>query len=99
MLAEGSGITIGLAAIILGAVATAWWKLDSRFDDEASARHTLANDLANYKLFVAQNHVTSVALRETEERLINALDKLSARFETMIARIESISSADRRPGR
>ena len=91
MLGENSGITIGFAALILGAVAAAWWRLDSRFDEEADARNKLALDLANYKTFVAQNHVTSQALRETEDRLIAGFDKVTSRLETIVARLDKLA--------
>ena len=91
MLGEGSGITITLAALILGGIAAAWWRLDSRFDEEADARNALAMDLANYKTFVAQNHVTSQALRETEDRLIAGFDKVTSRLETIVARLDKLA--------
>ncbi len=91
MLGDGSGITIGLAALIVGAIATAWWRLDMRFDEESDARNKLAMDLANYKTFVAQNHVTSQALRETEDRLIAGFDKVASRLETIVARLDKLA--------
>ncbi len=102
MLAEGSGITIGLAALILGALAAAWWRVEGRFDDERQARESLAlndqtgrmliqRELQDYKLFVAQNHVTSQALRETEDRLISSFEKVTSRLESIVARLDKLA--------
>lgn len=83
------GWIMAIAAVIgiCGAL-YAWF--EKRLGDEADARLAIERDLAAYKLHVAQHHVTNAALRETEERLINALEKMSARVETMAARIESV---------
>ncbi len=102
MLAEGSGITVGLAALILGALATAWWRVEGRFNDERVARENLAfgdqagrmliqRELNDYKLYVAQNHVTSQALRETEVRLIASFDKVATRLESIVARLDKLA--------
>jgi hypothetical protein len=84
-------ITIGLAVVILGGIAAAWWRLEGRFDEERNARDLLAADLAAYKLYVAQNHVTSQALRETEERLVTAFEKVATRLETIVARLDRLA--------
>ncbi len=102
MLAEGSGITIGLAALLLSALAVAWWRIEGRFSDERTAREALAyndqngrsiiqRELADYKLYVAQTHVTSQALRETEDRLIASFEKVTSRLESIVARLDKLS--------
>lgn len=71
-------------------------------DEERKARERLAQDDANgrmiiyreftdYKLYVAQNHVTSQALRETEERLASSFEKVVARLEMIVARLDKLS--------
>lgn len=75
---------------VLGAGGALYAWFASQMANEREARLDVERDLAAYKLHVAQHHVTNAALRETEERLINALEKMSARVETMAARIESV---------
>lgn len=66
---------------------------------EASARRaeihraldTLERDLADYKLHVERYFVPMATMEKTEERLINSIDKLSARVETLISRMEAVS--------
>jgi hypothetical protein len=102
MLAEGSGITVGLAALILGALAAVWWRIEGKFDAEQSARESLAlndqngrmliqRELQDYKLYVAQNHVTAQALRETEDRLIASFEKVTSRLESIVARLDKLA--------
>ena len=83
---------------VTGAIGGVWWRIEAKFasviEEFRRDRTALANDLArirddlaNYKLYVAQTHVSVPTLKETEERLINAIEKL---FETLVARIEKI---------
>lgn len=99
MLSEGTGITIGLAALISGAIAVLWWRMETRINEghksikdhiakEVSKREVLAGELSDHRLHVERYFVSSQTLEKTESRLINAIDKLSARLETLISRIE-----------
>lgn len=71
-------------------------------EEERKARERVAQDdqnryaimyreFSDYKLYVAQNHVTSQALRETEERLIASFEKITSRLETIVARLDRMS--------
>lgn len=60
--------------------------------NDQNGRMIIQRELSDYKLYVAQNHVTAASLRETEDRLIAALDKLTARLETVVSRIEALSA-------
>jgi len=80
-------IQTGVMVLVAGAGLFGWFSV--QMARERDDRLAVERDLAAYKLHVAQHHVTNVALRETEERLINALEKMSARVETMAARIEN----------
>ncbi len=102
MIAEGSGITIGLAALLLGALAAAWWRVEGRFDDERRAREQLSfndqtgrtliqRELQDYKLYVAQTHVTAEALRATEDRLVASFEKVTSRLESIVARLDRLA--------
>jgi hypothetical protein len=87
---------------ILGGVAGVWWRIEAKLVEEATARKAstdrlweesrrIDRDIADYKLFVERNHVSAAALRETEERLITAVEKLAARMEAIGARLEKMS--------
>lgn len=54
-------------------------------------RQGIRDDLTTFKLYVAQNHVSYAALRETEERLIAAIDKLAGRMEAVVARLDKVA--------
>lgn len=88
-----------VGARIDGVCADAEEKFDeARRDRERAAlndqngRTLLQRELADYKLYVAQTHVTGEALRQTEGRLIDALDKVATRLETVVARIEALQT-------
>lgn len=78
------------AVAVIGVCGALYAWFEKRLGDEEDARLAIERDLAAYKLHVAQHHVTNAALRETEVRLINVLEKMSARVETMASRIESV---------
>jgi plasmid maintenance system antidote protein VapI len=88
---ETSTITIGLALAIGGGIGALWWKMQTGFDEERDARSKLERELSDYKLYVSNNHVSTAALRDTENRLINALEKLAARMETLVSRVEKLT--------
>jgi hypothetical protein len=56
-------------------------------------RHTARTqrELADYKLFVAQNHVSAAVLKDTELRLINAIEKLASRMEAIAEKFDERS--------
>jgi len=60
-------------------------------DREREERLKLERAFADYKVFVSQNHVSAAALRETEERLIAAVEKLATRMENVITRLDKLS--------
>lgn len=95
---------IGLALAVGGGLLSLLWYVTQQIaqerhwreeaDDElAGQRQKLADDLAAYKLYVAQNHVTAQALRETEERLVTAFEKVAGRLETIVARLDRLALA------
>lgn len=61
-------------------------------DKEREERLRVERDLASYKLTVSQSYVSAVALRETEERLITAVEKLAVRMETVVGRLDQLAT-------
>lgn len=88
---EGNTITIGLALALVGGLLTLWWRIEGKFAVEAAARTAIKDDLNTYKTYVAQNHVSAEALRSTEERLISAFDKITARMEQIVSRLDKLA--------
>lgn len=87
---------------IIGAVGSVWWRIEAKLAERfaevstelkavASDLRITQRDLADYKLHVAQNHVSIPTLKDTEERLITAIDKLATRLETIVARLDKIA--------
>jgi hypothetical protein len=92
MIGEGTPISIGLTAIIIGALFVLYFRIEAKFSDAAEKAAQNAKDLSDYKLHVERHFVTGPALEKTEERLILAVDKLTARIETLVGRIETLGT-------
>ncbi|WP_420411586.1 hypothetical protein [Roseibium sp.] len=80
--------------VIIGAVAGAWWFL---FSSNLATRREcqketqqLRQDLAAYKLEVAERYASVDHLKEVENRLVNAIDKLTDKLDTMPDRLSRI---------
>ena len=78
-------------------------------DEERKAREVLAlndqngrliiqRELADFKLYVAQTYVSSISLRETEERLIASNDRLSDSLDKIVNRLDKLSIEMARAG-
>lgn len=80
--ADGT-ITIGLALIILGGLAGLWWRIDAKFGQASDARAALARDLADFKVKVSDERVSISSLKQTEERLVGAMNRLGDRIDRM----------------
>jgi len=83
---------VTLFVLVIGAIATFWWRVEARLSDQDVARALLQRELADYKLFVAQNHVSASALKDAETRLLTAIEKLTATVDKLAERV-----ADGRP--
>ena len=84
-----TGDMVVLFLSIIAAIGAFWWRIEGRLSEQDRARARLQNELAEYKLFVATNHVSAGALRETEQRLIDAVEKLAKRLEAIADRLTS----------
>lgn len=83
-----TGEIIVLFLAVIGAIGGFWWHIEGRLSEQDVARTILQRELAEYKLFVATNHVSAEALKDVEKRLINALEKLADRLEVIAARLD-----------
>lgn len=83
-----TGEMITLFVIVMGLIGGAWWRIEGRLSDQDKERTRLREELAAYKLYVAQNHVSAEALREAEKRLITAIEKLADRLDMIAERLE-----------
>lgn len=88
-------------AILVGG---AIWKIRAQLDDkiEAEADHwrqamaTHQQQHNDFKLEVAQRYASIQHLKDTEDRLVNAINKLEAVITNMPASIAALIKADRR---
>jgi len=85
------GLGGGLYAWFASQIASLRTKIDEDMEAEANARLAIERDVALYKLYVAQNLVTSTKMKETEERLIAAFDKLVTRIDLLGSRMEDLT--------
>ena len=88
---------IFLFLTVIGGIGGLWWRIEARLSMQDDARSTLQRELADYKLFVAQNHVSSAALRESEQRLISAIEKLGNQLEEAVRQLNVLSRTIPRP--
>lgn len=86
-----TGDLVVLMLLVLGGVGGLWWRIEAKFSAADQARTLLQKELAEYKLFVAQNHVSAAVLKDTEQRLINAIEKLASRMEAIAERFDERS--------
>jgi hypothetical protein len=92
MISEASPISIGLVVVIIGALFVLYFRIEAKFGEAKERADLAAKDLGDYKLHVERHFVTGPALEKTEERLILAVDKLTARIETLVGRIENLGT-------
>lgn len=86
-----TGEIVVLFAVVIGGIGGFWWRIESRLSEQDSERSKLKQELSDYKLYVAQNHVSAAVLRDTEQRLIDAIEKLAKRMEAIADRFEERS--------
>ena len=84
-----TGDLVMLLLAVLGGVGGLWWRIEGKFAAAEMERSRLARDLSDYKLFVAQNHVSATALREAETRLITAIEKLADRLDAITEKLDA----------
>lgn len=76
---------------LIGAVAGLYRWISGELARERDERLRIERDLAAYKTFVSQNHVSAAALTQTEERLIAAVEKLATHLESVVARLDKLA--------
>lgn len=84
-----TGDIIWLIIGVLGAVGGLWWRIQARLSAQDRERESLKGDLSEYKLYVERNHVSAQVLKDTEKRLIDAIEKLASRLEAIADRFDS----------
>jgi hypothetical protein len=83
-----TGDLVWLVLGVLGAVGGLWWRIEARLSAQDRERDKLKQELAEYKLYVAQNHVSAAVLKDTETRLINAIEKLTTKMEAIVEKFD-----------
>lgn len=86
-----TGEIVALFVVVIGGIGGFWWRIETRLSEQDRKRGELMKDLSDYKLFVAQNHVSAQVLKDTEQRLIDAIEKLAKRMEAIADRFEERS--------
>src|SRR5579871_694795 len=83
----------GLALAFMAALLGLLWYLTQQLDQERQWREAADREidgkLTDFRLEAARTFATSGAIEKSEERLANALDKVTARLETLASRIET----------
>ena len=90
-----TGEIILLFLALIGAIGGLWWRIEARLTAQDRDREVLQKELNEYKLFVAQNHVSSAALLMTENRLMQALQKLETHLDDAVRQLNALSRTPR----
>jgi hypothetical protein len=85
-------ISLAVCAALIAGLWVMWTYFSGQIAAEHGAREALAKDFADFKLEAARTYATSGAIEKSEERLAIAIDRLTARLETVIGRIETLST-------
>ena len=90
-----TGEIVLLFLAVLGAVGGLWWRLEARLTMQDRAREYLQKELADYKLYVSQNHVSAAALMQTEGRIMHAFAKMESQLEEAVRQLNALSRTPR----
>lgn len=74
---DSLGAFLTVLTLVAGAVGTVWWRLHVRIQRTADA-------LAAYKVEVAEKYASTASMREVETRLVEAMNRLVERFDSLI---------------
>lgn len=85
-------ISLAAVAIVAAGLWALWTYLSAQMSTERLARERLDQELAAFKLEATRTFATAGAIEKSEERLAIAIDRLTARLETVIGRIETLST-------
>ena len=86
-----TGEIVLLFLAVIGSIGGMWWRLEARLSAQDKAREYLQKELSDYKLYVSQNHVSAVALMQTENRLMAALSKVESQLEEAVRQLNALS--------
>lgn len=82
---EALGAVIALLITGGSALGGVWWSIHRRIGATEKrveeVRAKAAHELAEYKLTVAREYATSGAIKEVEERVVEAINRLGDRFD------------------
>jgi hypothetical protein len=92
MIDGSTGVSIAAIAVVLAGAWAVWMRVGALLAGERMAREKLADALAAFKLEATRTFATAGAIEKSEERLALALDRLTARLEMVIGRIETLST-------
>ncbi len=90
-----TGEIVLLFLALIGAIGGLWWRIEARLTVQDKAREYLSKELNDYKLYVAQNHVSAAALLLTESRLMQAIQKLEAHLDDAVRQLNALSRTPR----
>ena len=76
---------------VIGAIGGLWWRLEARLSLQDRAREYLQKELADYKLYVSQNHVSAASLMQTENRLMHGIQKLESQLEEAVRQLNALA--------
>jgi hypothetical protein len=81
---------VSFTVLILGAVFGAWWRVEARIRGSEEVARKAIKELAEFKLIAAEKYASHEHLKEVEQRLVSAIDKLSDQIEVFPDRLTRI---------
>jgi uncharacterized membrane-anchored protein YhcB (DUF1043 family) len=80
------GIVVAIVVGIIGALAAAFRHLQSQIGEVRKDSSDTRQRVDEFRVEVAKNYVTNSAIREFEERMVAAIDRLADRLDRLFER-------------
>lgn len=87
------GPFVALATLVLGI----WWKVEGKITDAKGKGEKVADDLAAYKLHVAESYVTKSGMREIKDEILGAVGGIRDDVRHLGTRIDAMHEANNKP--
>lgn len=82
---------------LLGFVAGIWWRIEGKVRAAEDKAGKVAEDLAGFKLRVAEHYVSKQGLRETTEQILASISGVKDAVDNMTLRVDRIVENQAKP--
>lgn len=82
---------------LLGMVSGVWWRIEGKAKEAAAKGEKALEDLASFKLRVAEHYVSKQGLRETTEQILASISGVKDAVDNMTLRVDRIVENQAKP--